>query len=473
MNRYKKLAANTAVFAIGTFGSKILMFFLTRLYTANMDTAMFGTKELIENTANFIIPICTFCMADAVLRYGLDRNHDKREIFTSACVVELFGLGAAIVLSPVLQLIPFVKGYTPYLVVYICTSSFRALCSNFVRAKGYVRLFAADGIITTLTLFIYNIIFISVLGWGLKGFLISVILSDFCSGLFLWAIAGLGKYFDMRSLNPDIVRLMIRYSLPLIPTALMWIITGFSDRIFVRYMDGPAGLTGEAASGLYAASSKIPNLVNMVSTIFFQAWNMSAITEHDSKGRSRFYQRVFSAYQSIMFIAAAFLILLVQPLSAMLLHYDTDPEYINAYKYTPVLVLAVLMMCFNQFLSSIYNASQHTKNSFWTSFISTMLNIILNIILIKKYGIMGAVTATFVSYAVCYIIRIFDARRYVYFRVSHMKLIFNMAVLFFMCHIAVSRPSFYLFYLTAITILIMAANFNAILATFKKVLSRK
>ena len=59
-----------------------------------------------------------------------------------------------------------------------------------------------------------------------------------------------------------------------------------------------AGLVGETAAGIYGVSTKIPNLTSTISTIFFQAWNMSAIEENDSKDRSRFYHRVFDAYQS-------------------------------------------------------------------------------------------------------------------------------------------------------------------------------
>ena len=87
MNQYKRLAANTMIFAIGSFGSKILTLFLTKLYTANINPADISTKELLEQTANFLIPIVTFSITDAILRYGLTRNYDKGKIFTSSYLV--------------------------------------------------------------------------------------------------------------------------------------------------------------------------------------------------------------------------------------------------------------------------------------------------------------------------------------------------------------------------------------------------
>lgn len=56
----QKLVSNTLIFAIGSFGSKILLLLLTRLYTGNINPGDNSTKELLEQTANFLIPIITF-----------------------------------------------------------------------------------------------------------------------------------------------------------------------------------------------------------------------------------------------------------------------------------------------------------------------------------------------------------------------------------------------------------------------------
>lgn len=199
---------------------------------------------------------------------------------------------------------------------------------------------------------------------------------------------------------------------------------------------------------------------------------MSAITEHGNKGEGKFYGTVFSAYQSIMYIAAAFLILLVQPVSMMLLNSKNHAEYSQAYLYTPVLVLAVLMMCFNLFFSSIYTASNHTKNSFYTSLVSMVLNVGLNVVLIKRYGVQGAVAASFISYIACYLIRVFDARRYVYFKVNHSKTVMNLSILLGMSLIAINKPNHYILMQIGITLFITLVNFPELIATIKKILKR-
>lgn len=465
---------NTAVFAIGSFGSKILLLLLNKLYTHNLAGADYGTKALLENTANFIIPIVTLSIAEAVIRYGLDREFDKTEIFTSACLTEIVGMLGLVLISPLLTLLPYADGYVLYLIIYIAASSFRQLSSQFVRARGMVRLFALDGIIATLTLFCFNVLFVSVMDMGIMGFMLSVILSDFLSGVFLWVTAKLWQFFNLRMYNGEITKLMLRFSIPMIPTAVLWIVTGFSDRLFVRYMDGMAvsADVGETAAGIYEASSKVPNLISMVSTIFFQAWNMSAITENNSKDRGSFYYRIFSAYQSLMFLAAAFMIALVKPLSAILIDYSVYPEYMAAYKYTPVLIIAVLMMSFNQFLSSIYTATQKTTHSFWSSLAAAVTNLILNTVLIYYFGVHGAVAATFVSYLVCYIIRIVDTRRLIPFKVHHMRFVLNLVILFAMSFAAILEPSFLIPFQLVLLVFMCVFNAQAIVQTVKKVLKK-
>lgn len=475
MNKYKKLAMNTMVFAIGNFGSKILVILLTRLYSSNINPADSSTKELLEITANFLLPIFTFSMSEAIIRYGLDKKYKKAQVFTTAMCLNIFGLALMFPAMGILKFIPFlnfIDGYTMLLLVYVCTSALRSMCSQFVRAKGYVKLYSFDGILATLTLFIFNIIFISHKHMGVKGFMLSVILSDALSAVFLFWIAGLKRYFYIKYYNKKLARSMMRFALPLIPTVIMWVITGFSDRLFIRYMHSDVVTLGEDAAGIYGYASKIPNLISMISTIFFQAWNMSAIMENDSKDRSNFYEKIYSAYESILFIASAVLIAGVKIISPLLVSAKNFKEYGDVYIYTPILVIAVLFMCLDQFLSSIYTATKHTKNSFWTSFAASIVNIILNYFLIPVWGIQGASISTFLSYYLCFWARIIDARYYIPFKFYSFRSIFNTSLLMIMCILIIKQPASYGFWTFAIMMLVLFVNYNALMLTAKKLLKK-
>ena len=131
MNKYKKLAVNTVIFAIGSFSSKIFSLLLNNLYTRHISPAGFYTKTLIETMALFLLPVFTFSLTEAVVRYGLDKDYDKKQVFTTASMMSLGGLAAMLAAVPLLQFIPFLRplrGYTLLLGIYVCTSAVRALC---------------------------------------------------------------------------------------------------------------------------------------------------------------------------------------------------------------------------------------------------------------------------------------------------------------------------------------------------------
>ena len=475
MNKYKKLAFNTMIFAIGGFGSKILALLLTRLYTNNIGSSDSSTKELLEITANFLLPIFTFSMAEAVIRFGLDNKYKKEEVFSTAFCLNGVGMILMLIVGPLLKFISFldfIDGYTILLLSFVLSSSLRSLCSQFVRARGMVKLYSLDGILATLSLFIFNIVFISNFHWGVKGFMLASIMADLCSAIFLFIVAKLDKFLGFRYYSKTLATSMMRFAVPLIPTVIMWVITGFSDRLFIRYMHSDRVALGSSAAGIYGYATKVPNLISMVSTIFFSAWNMSAIMENDSEDRSNFYEKVYGAYESLLFIASAFLIAGVQIVTPLFVSTKNFSEYGDVYKYTPVLVVAVLFMCLDQFLSSIYTATKHTKNSFWTSFAASMANIVLNFFLIPEWGIYGACIATFLSYYLCFWARIIDARYYVPFRFDGIKSFVNTMVLVLMSWVIIAKPTAYILWVLIMIAFVVWSNYKAMIDTVKKLLNR-
>ena len=74
MDKYKKLATNTIIFAIGTFSSKILSFLLMPYVTSKLLPEQYSTGDLIQQTANVLIPIVFLQINSAALRFALDKN---------------------------------------------------------------------------------------------------------------------------------------------------------------------------------------------------------------------------------------------------------------------------------------------------------------------------------------------------------------------------------------------------------------
>jgi O-antigen/teichoic acid export membrane protein len=108
-----------------------------------------------------------------------------------------------------------------------------------------------------------------------------------------------------------------------------------------------------------------------------------------------------------------------------------------------------------------------------TSLVAAIVNIVLNLLLIPKMGVFGAAIATAASYFACFAVRIFDARRYVKFEVSFFKLFVNIIVISYMAAAAIAEPKFTYVQLTVLFIVTAIFNFDAVISTLKKILTRK
>ncbi|MBR6045663.1 MAG: polysaccharide biosynthesis C-terminal domain-containing protein [Ruminococcus sp.] len=430
---YKKLFSNTVIFAIGSFSSKVLILLLVKVYTTYLDKSELGINDLITQIANWLQPIVTLTISEALLRFGLDKAFDKKKLFSLGNLVCMAGFAVLGMILPIVALSgvadKYLNGYSMLLYVYVVMSSLKLVYSTFVRALEKVKLFALNGILTTLLTLIGTVVFMIGFRMGNTGYLLSIIVSDGLSVVFLTFAAKLWRYIDLKHFDREMLSVMLRYSIPLIPAQLIWLITNSSDSFMTtHYM-------GSAANGVLSASYKIPNLVAIVYFMFGQAWNMSAIIEDDSDDRNEFYSNVFELNQCLLYIVAAGCLMVVRPLTGIWF----GPEFQDSAYYSPVLIFSSVFSCFVTFLGSIYLTSKRTSRSLVTSLFSGVINVGLNIILIPRIGLYGPAISTVMSYLVVFIIRAVDSRKIVPFKLNIKKIVLNCSVLLIMVFINIDN----------------------------------
>ena len=102
-----------------------------------------------------------------------------------------------------------------------------------------------------------------------------------------------------------------------------------------------------------------------------------------------------------------------------------------------------------------------------------VLNIVLNLTLIPILGIQGAALATFLSYLLCYCIRIADTRRYVPFGFSALRTIANTVLILIMCIPVIFSFWNCLIWELAFTVTVIIINYKPLLCTAMKLLKRE
>ncbi len=404
MGRYGKLVGNTMIFAIGSFSSKLLVFFMLRYYTGMLTPAEFGISERITTTCNLLMPFVMLSVNEAILRFAMDRTVSRAQVFTVGIKTVLAGFIIFCVFSPLFLAIDMLAPYTLMIYAYVLFGMLKSVCAQFVRSLGYVRLYAFDGFLATFTTIGLNILFLSGLRWGLYGYVSSIIVSNVLSILFLFVVAQLWKFLDLAQSNRKLFREMLHYSVPLIPTTMFWWVVSASDRYMVTWF------CGDTATGLLSTAHKIPSLLTIVSAIFYQAWQISAVSEAgQGKSTARFYSETYDYYVTLLFLAGSGIMMLIQPITRILY----APSYYESWQFVPFLVVGEVFSSLVTFLGSFYMVSKRNATLPVAICAGAIVNVGLNLVLIPRFGVLGASFATMVSYLVSFAIRAADIRRLV------------------------------------------------------------
>ena len=422
--RLTRLVSNTLIFTVGKFVSKLIVIFMLPFYTSYLSSAEYSTSDLITNLCNLIIPLACLGVSEGIFRNAATKNVDKEAFFTNGFMLMVFGSLGFLALSPLLNFTGYFNDYVWLIICYVISSNIHSVCSQYVCAIGRTKLFAIQGVVNTALTVTLNIIFLAGFDMGVNGYVLSIVLADFITTLFVFTVARLYKAFIPRKISREVMKDLLRFCLPLVPSTIFWWITGVSDRYMVAYM------RSDVENGLYAAAYKIPTLLTYVVTIFNDAWKLSAVSESEDKQKcADFYSQIYKYYIAAMFVGGGILAVGAQIFARILF---ADAYYV-AWIFIPVLSAATVFTALDTFLGSVYFTVKRTAMSLYTSLIGAVVNVGLNLIMIPDWGLgwgaMGASIATFASYFVVYAIRAGTMKRFMTFRMYHGKLLINTVLL--------------------------------------------
>lgn len=405
-NKYRYLIKNIGLLTISNFGGRILSFILVPLYTSILTTTEYGTYDFYTTTVSLLVPILSVCINDAVLRFTIDKKCDNPN---DVCTVgfrnmlrSILIFGALVLANYFFNLIPTLNEYPIYLFLFFVAERFYGLLNSVARGIDRVNDYAISGLINSAVVLGGNILFLVVFKWGIGGYFIAHILANFVSALYLTIRIRFSKYINLHLENKNTTKEMEAYSKPFILNSIAWWINNVSDRYIIIW------LCGTSANGIYSVAYKIPSIINAIEAIVHQAWTLSAVKEFDDENKS-FYSETYNLYNFGLIFACSVLIILDQLLARIL--YAKD--FYTAWKYVPFLIISVLFACLGGHIGAIFSAAKDSKVFAQTTGIGAIVNVALNIALVKYIGVIGAAVATMVSYCVVWVLRLIKSRKYI------------------------------------------------------------
>lgn len=399
--KYKKLIKNFSMAFIGNFVSKILSFIMVPFYTSILTTSDYGTADLISNIVFLVLPVFTLLMEEAVMRFALDEATNSKEVFSIALKVSTAGFVFALVISPIILLFKNIRPYYWAIIFYYIVSWLFNILSNYAKGLDKFNITTISGIIHTFAFLALNVYFLAFLKIGIIGYLLAIIVSNFISIIYMFFSLKVWKnQFFFKRIDKLLAKKMVKYSLPMIPNYIMWWINNASDRIII------SAICGTAINGVYSVAYKIPSLLSSVTSIFESAWRVSSVDDFGSEESIKFYNNIYAFYNGALLIGASFFVLITKLIAKILF----AKEFFEAWKITPILILAYVFSALAQYLNSIFSASKQTKKIVNSSFAGAVVNILLNLLLIPHFAGIGAAIATLAGYIIIWIINMKNTR---------------------------------------------------------------
>lgn len=397
MEKYKYFLKNIGLMTLSNFASKILSFLLVPLYTSVLTTADYGLYDIYTTTAFLLVPLLSGAVSQAALRFSMDADSDRRQVFSEAVRTFIRAsliVVVAVVINAWLNLVPLFNEYPIFFILYYVFCLLSDILLSFARGIDCIFDVAIAGIISSVVIIVLNVTLLLVFPMGVSGYFIANISAFVVVSIYLIIRLKLWRYLTTgrdKSLSGE----MAEYSRPLIFDQIAWWINNVSDRYIVTW------ICGAAANGIYSVAFKIPSILNVFQSIFNQAWTLSAVKEIDESS-GEFYSRIYSIYNCGLVLLCS-LLLVGDKVVARILYAN---DFYQAWQYAPLLTISVVFSCLCGVFEGIFAAAKETKILASTTIVGAVINIAMNLILVRYYGPLGAAFSTMVSYGLVWFARL-------------------------------------------------------------------
>lgn len=399
--KHNSLASLTGLYMIGNFSSKVLSFILVFFMTYFLSKAEIGQYDLILTTVSFVVPCVSLLLDSALLRWLLDPEQkvDRSTIFQNVYGLVLLNIIIYSVLFWVFALF-FQVQYSGYLYIYSVLMILFPTMQQGTRGLGKNQVYAKTSVLYSLlyvgftggVLFFFNL--------GVKGVLLANILALLIVIIWLFFENNLSTYLSSLKLNKALLMDFCNYSLPLLPNTLSWWLIGSSTRYVIL------GYLGADYNGLFAISYKYPSILLVITSVFTLAWQEKFIRLDDSGDMKHYFSTTLLQYLKLLFG----LIIILSSCSKLMISL-LDASYFEAWKYIPVLLLAVMLQALSSFYGAVYLKVRKTKGIFYSSIVGGVMTIGSSFLLVKL-GLYGISVSIFLGYLVMLVYRVVQVRHF-------------------------------------------------------------
>lgn len=394
---HRRLSRDFLVYGFGEVAVKLFSLLTLPIYTRIFAPAEYGALSIILTLSGLLMAVVILGGDSAYARFFFAaRTFEERQRITSSWIGFL-GLWSVAV---VLVLLPF----SPQIADWALTGDVRSaliavplvsvpivlvnrMCAQVLRNEFRARAFTVLNIASIALTVGFGLFAAVVLEMGVLGILIGSLCGEaLMLPVRIWFARGmLRASFSGRVLGP-----LLAFGVPLVPISLAYWVFLVSDRILL------AQLSTLEQVGLYSVAASLVGLTSIAISALGQAWSPHAVRVYEEEPDHA--PRLFGRMMTYVLAGFGFLCVGITVFAPELLAALTGPGFSGAAMAVGPLAIGMVAYASTQITAGGISLRMQTKYLALHAWLAALLNVGLNLVLIPRFGMLGAAWATMVAY---------------------------------------------------------------------------
>lgn len=389
------LAKSTLLYTGGDAIGKAIPFFLLPVVTRYLTTTDFGILSNFSVTVQVFTAICALNTYSALSVSYFSLKEEERSRYISnliylICLLSTICLVIVIVFSkPIAHRLGLPLLWQVLAVISSLAISIFMLYTSVLRMEKRSVMFSSVQIFQALIAALLAIYFVVVLRWNWEGRALSIVAGALLSaGLSLWLLMSerqVFKGFDMKYIKEAFV-----FGLPLLPHTLSFWFKSGVDKIILT------NIVGLSANGVYSIALTLVSVIGIFTGSFFNAYSplmYKDLSLIDQVGQVEGMELKIKLVKiTYLFLC---LLLLVCFGSYFMMKWVIPVffrgDYLGSIRMLPFLMSTLFFEGMYSIVSGYIFYRKKTKILGSITFGSSVLQMVLTTILVKQFGVMGAV----------------------------------------------------------------------------------
>lgn len=407
----KSLAKETAIYGVSSIVGRFLNYLLVPVYTIALPASSggYGVVTNIYAWVALILVLLTCGMETGFFRFANKGQDDPMRVYSTTLLS--VSIGSLVFVALGLLFLEPIAGWLEYgehpwyigmMMIVVAMDAIQSIPFAYLRYKKRPIKFAALKLLfiflnIALNLFYYVILEGNDVGYA---FLFNLVCTSVVMVCMIPELRGFTYVLDK-----ELLKRMLRYSLPLVIPGVAGILNQVADKIIFPFVY-PDEAEATIQLGIYGAASKIAMIMAMFTQAFRFAYEPFVFGKSKEKDSREMYAQAMKFF--IIFTLLAFLAVMFY---LDILRHVIGRDYWDGLRVVPIVMAAEIFMGIYFNLSFWYKLIDETRWGAYFSLTGCIILILMNIFLVPKYGYIACAWAGFTGYGVAMLLSYFVGQK--------------------------------------------------------------